>query len=441
MTRIWRVVHCQGGTGTRDALSSARATWIPTIRTRGHIVMTTVNYHLRAILLPEGRQPVDLWIANGRFTFKPVPDAVSLPCAFMAPGLIDGHVHLSLDFANTGLKPHSPELFLHNAQRHLRSGVTALRDAGYVQQLKLTDVELPPLPLILRSGWIHVPEGRFFPGVDIGKWTAPDELLARFEEVAAHGLNWFKIIADFPGPDMDLFQAPLTYPLEVIRSVVEAAHKAGVRVLAHSTGANVGEIVATGVDSIEHGMSITPEVVREMAARGVQWCPTIATAEGFLKAAETKGLPAAVREAYSRRTQDSLETAIALGVPVLVGSDELPHGRIDLEVDAMVRHGLSVDEALRSATTVGRKALDLPGIEEGAPADLVLWDADPRSDLTRLSSPSHVLGAGVLVDLTSTEIGPGVVESLRERMGDTSFEQKAGDETCVFAGSHDHKHG
>lgn len=403
--------------------------------------MKPINYHLRATLLPEGRQQTDLWIVNGRFTFSPAPDAVSLPCAFMAPGLVDGHVHLSLDFANTGLKPHSPELVLHNAQRHLRSGVTALRDAGYVQQLNLTDVELPPMPIILRSGWMHVPEGRFFPGVDVGKSTAPDELLARFEEVAAHGLKWFKIIADFPGPEMDLFQAPLTYPLEIVRSVVEAAHKAGVRVLAHSTGSNVSEIVATGVDSIEHGSNITPDVVREMAARGTQWCPTIATVEGFLKAAETKGLPGAVREAYSRRTQDALETAIALGVPVLVGSDELPHGRIDLEIDAMVRHGLSVDEALRSATTVGRKALDLPGIEEGAPADLVLWDADPRSDLTRLSSPSHVLGAGVLVDLTSTEIGPGVVESLRERMGDTSFEQEAGDETCVFAGSHDHKHG
>jgi len=71
----------------------------------------------------------------------------------------------------------------------------------------------------------------------------------------------------------------------------------------------------------------------------------------------------------------------------------------------------------------------------------VLWETDPRSDLSRLSSPSHVLGNGVLVDLTEVDIGQGVAMSLRERMGDRSFEQQAGDETCVFAGSHDHKHG
>ncbi len=229
--------------------------------------------------------------------------------------------------------------------------------------------------------------------------------------------------------------------LTLLDRVGLSAHKAGVRVLAHSTGSNVSAIVATGVDSIEHGSNITPDVVREMAARGTQWCPTIATVEGFLKAAETKGLPGAVREAYSRRTQDALETAIALGVPVLVGSDELPHGRIDLEIDAMVRHGLSVDEALRSATTVGRKALDLPGVEEGAPADMVLWETDPRSDFSRLSSPSHVLGNGVLVDLTQVDIGQGLAQSLRERMGDRSFEQQAKDDACVFAASHDHKHG
>ena len=177
----------------------------------------------------------------------------------MAPGMVDGHVHLSLDFANTGLPLGTAELVLHNAKRHLRSGVTAVRDAGFVQQLNLTDVALPDLPDILLSGSIHVPAGRFFLGIDISNATPPERLLARFEEVAAFGTKWFKIIADFPGADMNLFAAPLTYPVEIIREVVEAAHSVGVRVLAHSTGPDVGAIIETGVDSIEHGMSITPE--------------------------------------------------------------------------------------------------------------------------------------------------------------------------------------
>lgn len=403
--------------------------------------MNDPAYHLRAIMLPEGGAPVDLWIADGRFSFSPVAGATDLPGAYAAPGMVDGHVHLSLDFANTGLPPASPDLVLHNARRHLRSGVTVVRDAGFVQQLNLTDVNLPDLPDILLSGWIHVPEGRFFPGIDISKATSPGQLLARFKEVAAHGCKWFKIIADFPGADMNLFSAPLTYPVEVIREVVEAAHAVGVRVLAHSTGPDVGAIIETGVDSIEHGMSITPEHVRRMAELKTQWCPTIATAEGFLKAAEDKGMPGDIRAAYSARTTESLKLAMQLGIDILAGSDELAHGTLHLEVDAMVRHGMSVDEAIASATTVGRRALGLPGIEEGAPAELVIWDEDPREDLSRLTHPSIVLGRGVPLDLSIVDIVPGTTKSARERHGDQSLARMVADETCVFADGKGHKHG
>jgi imidazolonepropionase-like amidohydrolase len=398
-------------------------------------------YHINATLLPEGRDKVDIWVVDGRYTFTPVSGATELSGVFMAPGMVDGHVHLSLDFANTGLPPGTADLVLHNAKRHLRSGVTVVRDAGYVQQLNLTDVNLPDLPDILLSGWIHVPEGRFFPGIDVSKATSPERLLARFEEVAAHGCKWFKIIADFPGADMNLFLAPLTYPVEIIREVVEAAHAVGVRVLAHSTGPDIGAIIETGVDSIEHGMSITPEHVRRMAELGTQWCPTIATAEGFLQAAEEKGMSGDIRAAYSARTTESLKLAMQLGVDVLAGSDELAHGTIDREIDAMVRHGMAVQQAIASATTVGRRALALPGIEEGAPADLVIWDEDPREDLSRLTRPSIVLGRGVPLDLSAVDVVPGTTQSARERHGDQSLDKMLTGENCVFADGKGHKHG
>ena len=403
--------------------------------------MSTPAYHLNATLLPEAKENVDIWVSEGRFTFSQVSGAIDLPGAFMAAGMVDGHVHLSLDFANTGLPPATSELVLHNAKRHLRSGVTVVRDAGFVQQLNLTDVHLPDLPEILLSGWIHVPEGRFFPGIDISKATSPEQLLARFKEVAAHGCKWFKIIADFPGTDMNLFAAPITYPVEIIREVVKAAHAVGVRVLAHSTGGDVGAIIETGVDSIEHGMSITPNHVRRMAELGTQWCPTIATAEGFLLAAEEKGMPSEIRATYSARTTESLKLAMELGVDVLAGSDELAHGTIDLEIDAMVRHGMTVQQAIASATTIGRRALALPGVEEGAPADLIVWDEDPRDDLSRLTRPSIVVGRGVPLNLSIVDVVPGTVLSARERHGDQSLNRMLADETCVFADGKGHKHG
>lgn len=404
-------------------------------------MMTGPSYHVHGVNIADGQPDVDLWIADGRFTYSPVQDAITLQGSFFACGMVDGHVHLSIDFANTGLPQASEALVLHNAGRHLRSGVTVVRDAGFVQQLNLTDVAMPELPEILLSGWIHVPEGRFFPGVDVSKATSPGQLRARLEEVAEHGCQWFKIIADFPGADMNLFAAPLTYPIETVQEVVEAAHALGVRVLAHSTGPEVGALIETGVDSIEHGMSVTPDHVRRMAELGTQWCPTIATVEGFLRAAEEKGAPSEIRTAYSARTTESLRLAMQLGVSILAGSDELAHGSIDREIDSLVRHGLMVQEAIAAATTVGRRALGLPGVEEGAPADLVIWDEDPREDLSRLTRPSIVMGRGAPLDFSAAEIVPGAVSSARERYGDRSLDQIVADDTCVFADGKGHKHG
>ena len=107
----------------------------------------------------------------------------------------------------------------------------------------------------------------------------------------------------------------------------------------------------------------------------------------------------------------------------------------------MVRHGMSVYQAIASATTVGRRALALPGVEEGAPADLVIWDEDPREDLSRLTGPTIVLGRGQPLDLSALEVVPGTTQSARERLGDQSLDKMLADETCVFADGKGHKHG
>lgn len=384
------------------------------------------RYHVKAKMITGGPEPVDIWIADGVFSLVPVEGAVEVEGAFAALGMVDGHVHLTIDFANTGLPAGTEELVLQNAQRHLCSGVTALRDAGYVQQLGIDAVALPPIPLIQRSGWMVVPEGRFFPGTDVGKSTSPDDLIGRVEEVAAQGVPWFKLIADFPGPDMDLFSAPLTYPIENVREAVKKAHALGLRVMAHSTGPDVGQLIAAGVDAIEHGMGVTTADVRAMSERGVHWTPTIATVETFLLQAEKKGAPSEPRLAWGARLQECLRLAMALRVPVLAGSDELPHGSLARELDAMVRHGMTVAEVLNAASIEGRSALGLGLLEQGASADLVVWDEDPRLDLGLLNRPRAVLAAGRLVDLDLPLAPAGVVPAVRDRLAHSH-------DDCLFA--------
>ena len=51
----------------------------------------------------------------------------------------------------------------------------------------------------------------------------------------------------------------------------------------------------------------------------------------------------------------------------------------------------------RNASWSARSWLGLPCIEEGAPADVVVYDADPRADLDTLARPRHVVLRGEVV--------------------------------------------
>ncbi len=54
---------------------------------------------------------------------------------------------------------------------------------------------------------------------------------------------------------------------------------------------------------------------------------------------------------------------------------------------ALCSAGLPAEAALAAASWSARAWLGLPGIEEGAPADVVVYDTDPRADLDTLTRP------------------------------------------------------
>jgi hypothetical protein len=101
------------------------------------------------------------------------------------------------------------------------------------------------------------------------------------------GAAWVKVIADFPdlaaGTD-----AEATYQAGAIARVVVAAHHAGARVAVHSTVRGTGQLVAAGVDSVEHGSSgLDEHAVTDLAGRGTAWTPTIGALVAMLDAPAT----------------------------------------------------------------------------------------------------------------------------------------------------------
>jgi imidazolonepropionase-like amidohydrolase len=295
------------------------------------------------------------------------------------PGLVDAHVHLTMDFgARTGLERGSDELVRANAEAQLASGVVAVRDAGRIPPGARLDAA-PAGLLVISCGAVLAPPGRFFPGglhVD----APPAELVAIALGQLEQGATWVKLIADFPGEDLNFFAPRVSYERDVVERVCRAVHAAGGRVAAHTSGAHAGELVRAGVDSIEHGPGLDAVVVREMAARGTIWVPTLATVAGVCDAVVAAGAPPAplARQVLARYAE-TIPLAVDLGVPVLAGTDESPHGTLHRELEQLVRFGLDPGQAIDAATTVAHAALEIR--DDGR---RIVLASDPRRDLAAL---------------------------------------------------------
>jgi imidazolonepropionase-like amidohydrolase len=67
------------------------------------------------------------------------------------------------------------------------------------------------------------------------------------------------------------------------------------------------------------------------------------------------------------------------------------------EIRALAAAGLRPHDALAAGSWSARSYLGLGGLTSGAPADAVVYDADPRLDLGQLTAPRAVILRGRLV--------------------------------------------
>ena len=100
------------------------------------------------------------------------------------------------------------------------------------------------------------------------------------------------------------------------------------------------------------------------------------------------------------RRYETIASAHDAGVPIYLGTDaggSLPHGLVAQEAAELVKAGLTTIEALTAACWGARSWLHRPGLEEGASADLVVYQADPREDVAILAAPEHIVMRGTVV--------------------------------------------
>lgn len=360
--------------------------------------------HLRATPLPHGAGPVDLWLVGGRISFQPRDGAEPLarPGGFVLAGLVDCHAHLTLDPGRTGLPLGSRELALANGAGWLAAGTLLLRDIGAVSDATLRLASDAPFPRLQVAGRFLAPAGGYG---GIQQVATAEQLPAAVAAQAASGVGWVKVVGDWPrggrpGALPALEAGEPNYTAETLRTAVDAAHAAGARLAVHAmTHAAIAVAVEAAVDCIEHATALDEPLLRRMAERGIGWTPTLAAQQATQRSAARRGQqPLAT---WLAGCFDALRTLLplahALGVPVLAGTDILPPGSVVREVAALQASGLDPAAALAAASSTARAFLGAPDLVEGAPADLVLYEADPRLDPELLARPALIVLGGQIV--------------------------------------------
>jgi imidazolonepropionase-like amidohydrolase len=231
----------------------------------------------------------------------------------------------------------------------------------------------------------------------------PADLAAEVRMQAGRGDGWVKLVGDWI--DRGVGDLAPEWPRAAIEAAIATAHAAGARVTAHTFGTDaLPDLITAGIDCIEHGTGLTEELVAEMARRGTAVVPTLVNVEnfpGFAAAGEQKfpSYASTMRRLYAH-SGAVVRAAFEAGVPVFAGTDAgggIRHGRIADEVRALHAAGLPAEAALAAASWSARSWLGLPCIEEGAPADVVVYDTDPRADLDVLRRPQRMLLRGRVV--------------------------------------------
>jgi imidazolonepropionase-like amidohydrolase len=95
-----------------------------------------------------------------------------------------------------------------------------------------------------------------------------------------------------------------------------------------------------------------------------------------------------------------IATAFEAGVPIFVGTDAggvIAHGRVVDEIASLHRAGLPLEYVLGGASWRAREYLGRPGLGEGDPADLVVFDSDPRLDLATIGNPARIMLRGRVI--------------------------------------------
>lgn len=360
---------------------------------------------------------------------------------YLMPGLIDCHVHLTGDhvdavggsrgrsFAQTTqerkyMEPIQLSRVVRaaaSATNVLGAGVTTVRNLGHGDPAHVAAVKaavdsgIVYGPNILTAGWAISQTGghgklamwpyelveRLRPRSSFA--DGPTECAQHVERNIAEGADCIKIYTTegvIYAPDR--LEGIPNFSVVEIRAMTEAAHRHGKRVAAHTTGVEgTRRALIGGVDTIEHGPhEYDASLLKLMRKTNAVLDPTLGVFDQAARGDFDHVYPKWVGE-RARRWMEGRTTVVRaardLGITISMGTDSGPPprgGRNALELDALVRAGLSPLEAISAGTRGSAMALGIENevgtIVPGMRADVLVLRADPLADIRSLQDHRNI---------------------------------------------------
>jgi imidazolonepropionase-like amidohydrolase len=336
----------------------------------------------------------------------------------LMPGLFDMHVHLTSEYSKHAeiddYKLNESDVAIDGvvyAQRTLLAGFTTVRDLGdeYRASISLRNAinaGKVPGPRIIAAGKAIATTGghadptngwaRKFPanpGPEEGVVNSVEDARKAVRQRYKEGSDTIKITATGGVLSIAKNGANPQFTEEEVRAIVSTARDYGFKVAAHAHGAEgIKRAVRGGVDTIEHGTFLDDEGIKLMKERGTFYVPTISAGDWVYRMAQDPDFfPPVVRPKALQvgpQIQTTFAKAYKAGVKILFGTDTgvSKHGDNAHEFKLMVDGGMPAMEAIRAATSVPAKFLDLDdkvgSIAVGKLGELVGVPGNPLEDVT-----------------------------------------------------------